>query len=74
MLDADRLLADVQRSLPETKLLRDDPSGPSDGNTISGVRGDEHWRCRHGPALVGPDRLVIDIDPGAPYAAGGRDR
>jgi Domain of unknown function (DUF4261) len=46
----------------------------ADGNTIGGVRGDEHWRCQHEAALVAPDRLVVDIDPGDPYAAGGRDR
>ena len=45
-----------------------------DGNTISGTQGDEHWRCEHEDALVGPPRRVIDIDPGDPYAAGRRAR
>ena len=45
-----------------------------DGNTVAGVEGDEHWRCQHEDALVAPERLVVDIDPGDPYAAGGRRR
>jgi hypothetical protein len=46
----------------------------ADGNTISGVSGDEPWRCQHEQALVAPARLVVDIDPGDPHAAGRRDR
>jgi Domain of unknown function (DUF4261) len=41
-----------------------------DGDTISGVRGDERYVCRHEPALLPPARRVIDIDLGPPYAAG----
>ena len=46
----------------------------ADGDTISGPEGDEHWRCRHEDALVGPRRQVLDVDPGEPYAAGRRER
>lgn len=46
----------------------------ADGNTISGLEGDEHWRCVHEDALVPPVRTVLDIDPGDPYAAGKRAR
>lgn len=46
----------------------------ADGNTISGLQGDEHWRCVHEDALVPPARTVLDIDPGDPYAAGRRAR
>jgi hypothetical protein len=46
----------------------------ADGNTISGLQGDEHWRCTHEDALVAPPRRVVDIDPGDPYAAGRRAR
>ncbi|MGI3782350.1 MAG: DUF4261 domain-containing protein, partial [Janthinobacterium lividum] len=46
----------------------------ADGNTISGLEGDEHWRCEHEDALVPPVRTVLDIDPGDPYAAGRRAR
>ncbi len=46
----------------------------ADGNTISGLSGDERYTCRREPALLQPDRPVIDIDLGDPYAAGQRDR
>ena len=42
------------------------------GHTVSGPKGDERWRVQHEEALVAPDRLVLDIDPGPPYAAGAR--
>jgi hypothetical protein len=45
-----------------------------DGHTISGPRGDERFVCRHEDALVGPPRIVLDIDLGDPYAAGDRHR
>jgi len=45
-----------------------------DGHTISGPRGDEHFRCRHEDALVDPQRVVVDVDLGEPYAAGERYR
>lgn len=45
-----------------------------DGNTIAGIAGNERWRCRHEMALLGPERVVLDIDVGDPHAAGQRDR
>jgi hypothetical protein len=45
-----------------------------DGHTISGPRGDERFVCRHEEALIAPDRVVLDVDLGEPYAAGTRDR
>ncbi|MET1005001.1 MAG: DUF4261 domain-containing protein [Propionibacteriaceae bacterium] len=45
-----------------------------DGHTISGPRGDERFVCRHEDALIGPDRIVLDVDLGEPYAAGERVR
>lgn len=42
------------------------------GHTVSGMAGDEHWRCQLEDALAGPDRLVLDVNPGDPYAAGNR--
>jgi hypothetical protein len=45
-----------------------------DGHTISGPRGDERFLCRHEEALVGPPRVVLDVDLGDPYAAGVRRR
>jgi hypothetical protein len=45
-----------------------------DGNTITGVKGSERWRCHHEMACIGPERVVLDIDVGDPHAAGQRDR
>jgi hypothetical protein len=43
-----------------------------DGSTIEGLLPSERWRCRHERALVGPDRTVLDVEPGPPFAAGHR--
>ena len=44
----------------------------ADGHTLTGSNG-EPWRCRHEDSLLEPSRLVLDICPNAPYAAGNRD-
>jgi hypothetical protein len=46
----------------------------NDGETIQGINPDDKWRCQHEDALVGPKRLVLDLDPGDPFAAGQRQR
>ena len=46
----------------------------ADGNTISGLDGNERYVCRREPSLLEPSRLVLDVDLGDPYAAGRRDR
>ena len=43
-----------------------------DGETIQGVRPNDKWKCQHEKALVGPEREVLDLNPGKPYAAGKR--
>jgi Domain of unknown function (DUF4261) len=43
-----------------------------DGDTIEGMEPGEKWRCQPEAALIPPDRLVIDLDPGDEYAAGER--
>lgn len=40
-----------------------------DGETI-GFTEEMRWRCEHQYALAEPQRVVLDIDPGAPYYAG----
>ncbi len=45
-----------------------------DGHTIEGLDPEQKWRCRHETALIEPQREVIDMDPGDPYAAGKRRR
>jgi uncharacterized protein DUF4261 len=35
-----------------------------DGDTVAGVEPGDKWRCMHRIALVGPERMVIDVEPG----------
>lgn len=43
-----------------------------DGHTLSGWSQEQRWICRHESSLIEPSRVVLDINPGAPNAAGGR--
>lgn len=43
-----------------------------DGHTIEGLLPSDRWRCRHAPALIGPGRTVLDLEPGPPFSAGHR--
>ena len=43
-----------------------------DGETVPGVLDRDRWRCQHEMAMVGPERVVLDLDPGGPYATGKR--
>lgn len=43
-----------------------------DGHRVRGIQGDERWQCLHEASLAKPDRIVVDLNPGAPYAAGNR--
>jgi hypothetical protein len=45
-----------------------------DGHTIDGIAANQRWRCQHEMSLIGPERAVLDIDPGQPFAAGNRNR
>jgi hypothetical protein len=45
-----------------------------DGHTIQGIAQTDKWRCQHEVSMVGPEREVLDINPGSPYAAGNRGR
>ncbi len=44
----------------------------ADGNTLDGVPRGQKWRCQREASLVGPSRVVLDLDPGPPWAAGNR--
>ena len=44
----------------------------ADGHTIQGFTPEQRWVCRHEDAMVGPARVVLDLDPGPPHAAGQR--
>lgn len=42
------------------------------GNTVAGITPGSKWVCQFENALVEPEREVLDLNPGAPFAAGGR--
>lgn len=44
-----------------------------DGETVQGLTSQDYWECQHEMALVAPEREVLDINPGSPYAAGNRE-
>jgi hypothetical protein len=44
----------------------------TDGETIEGATPDQRWRCQHEMAIYEPERVVVDVDPGPPFAAGNR--
>ena len=44
----------------------------ADGHTVEGLEPGRGWRCQHEDALVPPSRVVLDLDPGPPHAAGDR--
>ena len=43
-----------------------------DGHTLPSIDGQSKWSCQHEDALVPPERLVLDVNPGAGLAAGNR--
>jgi hypothetical protein len=43
------------------------------GNTVAGIEEGSKWVCQFENALVAPEREVLDLNPGPPYAAGGRE-
>lgn len=42
------------------------------GHQLAGFAHDHKWRCQLEESIVEPLRLVVDLDPGKPYAAGDR--
>jgi len=42
------------------------------GQTVAGVEPDSKWRCQFENSLLEPKRELLDLNPGKPYAAGGR--
>ncbi|MFZ5895198.1 MAG: DUF4261 domain-containing protein [Myxococcota bacterium] len=44
----------------------------ADGHTVQGVRAGSKWRCQHEKSLVGPERVVLDLNPGPAHATGSR--
>ena len=44
-----------------------------DGETVQGLTLVDSWECQHEISLIAPERDVLDINPGKPYAVGDRD-
>jgi len=42
------------------------------GQTVAGTVPDSEWGCQFEKSLVDPNREILDLNPGPPYAAGGR--
>ncbi|WP_442511537.1 DUF4261 domain-containing protein [Novipirellula sp. SH528] len=42
------------------------------GQTVAGTEPDSKWGCQFEDSLLEPKRELLDLNPGAPYAAGGR--
>jgi hypothetical protein len=43
------------------------------GETVAGIDPGSKWRCQFEEALLEPKREVLDLNPGAPHAAGNRE-
>lgn len=62
---------EVSRTLYETGCYQyDNGTILGEGDTVQGPRGDDRWNCEHGVSLAEPERGVVDLDPGFPFAAG----
>jgi hypothetical protein len=44
-----------------------------DGHTVAGIKPTDKWLCQHEDSLLEPERVVLDINPGHPYASGNRE-
>jgi len=42
------------------------------GHTVEGLPPGSRWRCCREESILQPTRVVLDLDPGPPHAAGGR--
>ncbi len=43
------------------------------GQTVMGIEPDSRWKCQFEDSLLEPTRELLDINPGSPFAAGGRE-
>jgi hypothetical protein len=64
---------DVSQMLFNTGLyIFENGSVIESGQTIAGTEPESKWACQFEESLLEPKRELLDINPGAPYAAGGR--
>jgi len=50
----------------------DNQDAIDDMKTIEGISKNDRWNCRHEVALVEPERVVLDINPGKEFSSNGR--
>ena len=43
-----------------------------DGHTLPSIDGHSKWVCQHEESMIDDERLVLDVNPGPPWAAGKR--
>lgn len=64
---------EVSRTLCNTAYyLFEEGDVIENGHTVEGIAPGSMWSCQHENALVPPNRVVLDLNPGAPFAAGNR--
>ena len=64
---------EVARVLLDTAVhIFENGSVIGSGQTVAGIEPDSKWRCEFESSLLEPKREVLDLNPGMPYAAGGR--
>ena len=42
------------------------------GHTIAGTQPDSKWECQFEDSMLDPNRVILDLNPGPPFAAGNR--
>ncbi len=63
---------DVSRTLYETACYEYDHGAIlGEGDTVQGPRPDDRWSCSQSSSLAPPERALLDLNPGFPFAAGG---
>jgi hypothetical protein len=50
----------------------ENPDAIESGHTVEGIEPGQKWRCQYEDSLVPPARVVLDVNPGPDFAAGGR--
>ncbi|HEY5525726.1 MAG TPA: DUF4261 domain-containing protein, partial [Clostridium sp.] len=50
----------------------DNPDALDDMETIEGISKNDKWKCQHEVALIAPERVVLDINPGKEFSSESR--
>lgn len=64
---------DVSRVLYNTALyIAENGAVIESGHTITGTTPESKWKCQFENSLLEPKRVLLDLNPGSPFAAGNR--